>query len=207
MWLYRAMPAISNLACRVYYRLTVGGARVAAEGPVLLVANHTNSLMDPPLVVVAAQRTVRFMAKSTLFTHPGISWLVKAVGSVPVYRQQDDRKAGLAELRLVPRRELRARGGVRGRHLPGRNQPQRLPTAAAQDRCGAHRAWRRAQDRQALSRSCRWASCSATAAPSAAPRTSSWATRSRGTTLPCADRTTRRRCASSRGASRRRCAR
>lgn len=93
MWLYRAMPAISNLACRVYYRLTVGGARVAAEGPVLLVANHTNSLMDPPLVVVAAERTVRFMAKSTLFTHPGISWLVKAVGSVPVYRQQDDPKA------------------------------------------------------------------------------------------------------------------
>ncbi|MGH7653716.1 MAG: 1-acyl-sn-glycerol-3-phosphate acyltransferase [Gemmatimonadaceae bacterium] len=87
------MPAISSLACRVYYRLTVGGARVAAEGPVLLVANHTNSLMDPPLVVVAADRKVRFMAKSTLFTHLGISWLVKAVGSVPVYRQQDDPKA------------------------------------------------------------------------------------------------------------------
>jgi glycerol-3-phosphate O-acyltransferase/dihydroxyacetone phosphate acyltransferase len=93
MWLYSAMPAISSLTCRVYYRLTVGGARVAPEGPVLLVANHTNSLMDPPLVVVAAQRKVRFMAKSTLFTHAGISWLVKAVGSVPVYRQQDDRKA------------------------------------------------------------------------------------------------------------------
>jgi glycerol-3-phosphate O-acyltransferase/dihydroxyacetone phosphate acyltransferase len=93
MWLYRAMPAISSLACRVYYRMTVGGARVAPEGPVLLVANHTNSLMDPPLMVVAAARTVRFMAKSTLFTHTGISWLVKAVGSVPVYRQQDDRKA------------------------------------------------------------------------------------------------------------------
>jgi len=93
MWLYPAMPAISSLACRVYYRVTVGGARVAPDGPVLLVANHTNSLMDPPLVVVAAQRNVRFMAKSTLFTHPGISWLVKAVGSVPVYRRQDDRKA------------------------------------------------------------------------------------------------------------------
>jgi 1-acyl-sn-glycerol-3-phosphate acyltransferase len=93
MWLYRAMPAISSLACRVYYRMTVGGARVAPEGPVLLVANHTNSLMDPPLMVVAAERSVRFMAKSTLFTHTGISWLVKAVGSVPVYRQQDDRKA------------------------------------------------------------------------------------------------------------------
>jgi 1-acyl-sn-glycerol-3-phosphate acyltransferase len=93
MWLYRAMPAISTLACRVYYRLTVGGGRVAADGPALIVANHTNSLMDPALVVVAADRTMRFMAKSTLFTHAGISWLVKAAGSVPVYRQQDDPKA------------------------------------------------------------------------------------------------------------------
>ncbi len=93
MWLYPAMPAISRLACYVYYRLSIGGGHLPPDGPVLLVANHTNSLMDPPLVVVAAARRVRFMAKHTLFTHPGISWLVKAVGSVPVYRQQDDRKA------------------------------------------------------------------------------------------------------------------
>ena len=92
MWLSFLMPALSRLACRTYYRLTVAGASVPRTGPVLLVANHTNSLLDPPLVVVAAKRNVRFMAKWTLFTHPGISWLVKAVGSVPVYRQQDDPK-------------------------------------------------------------------------------------------------------------------
>ncbi|HXD22405.1 MAG TPA: 1-acyl-sn-glycerol-3-phosphate acyltransferase, partial [Gemmatimonadaceae bacterium] len=87
------MPVISRLACRAYYRLTVGGGRVAPDGPALIVANHTNSLMDPALVVVAARRKVRFMAKSTLFTHRAIGWLVRAVGSVPVYRRQDDPKA------------------------------------------------------------------------------------------------------------------
>lgn len=93
MWLYSSMPVISRLACRAYYRLTVGGGRVGPNGPALIVANHTNSLMDPALVVVAARRRIRFMAKSTLFTHQAIGWLVKAVGSVPVYRQQDDPKA------------------------------------------------------------------------------------------------------------------
>lgn len=92
MWLYRMMPPISTVACHTYYRLTVGGARVPEAGPVLLVANHTNSLMDPALVTVASRRLVRFMAKAPLFTHPGIGWLVKAVGSVPVYRQMDDPK-------------------------------------------------------------------------------------------------------------------
>jgi glycerol-3-phosphate O-acyltransferase/dihydroxyacetone phosphate acyltransferase len=90
MWLSWIMPVISRIACRAYYRLTVAGAKVPSEGPVLIVANHTNSLMDPALVVVAAGRNVRFMAKAPLFTHAAIGWLVKAVGSIPVYRQMDD---------------------------------------------------------------------------------------------------------------------
>lgn len=90
MWLHWAMPVISHLGVRSYYRVTVDGARVPSTGPVLLVANHNNSLVDPALVVVAADRTVRFLAKAPLFVHPLIGWLVRAVGSVPVYRQQDD---------------------------------------------------------------------------------------------------------------------
>ncbi len=90
MWLYRAMPLLSEVATRSYYRVTVAGARVPAEGPVLLVANHNNSLVDPALVAWTANRQVRFLAKSTLFTHPLIGWLVKGVGSVPVYRAIDD---------------------------------------------------------------------------------------------------------------------
>ena len=90
MWLYRAMPLIGELATRSYYRVSVSGERVPASGPVLLVANHNNGLVDPALVAWTAGRYVRFLAKSTLLTHPAIGWLVRAVGSVPVYRQQDD---------------------------------------------------------------------------------------------------------------------
>lgn len=85
------MPLISSLAVRAYYRVTVTGTRIPANGPVLLVANHPNSLVDPVLVVVAAGRTVRFLTKAPLFDDKLIGWLVAAVGSVPVYRQQDDR--------------------------------------------------------------------------------------------------------------------
>jgi glycerol-3-phosphate O-acyltransferase / dihydroxyacetone phosphate acyltransferase len=90
MWLHRVMPAISALGVRAYYRVTISGGRLPDEGPVLVVANHHNSLVDPALVVVAAGRTVRFLAKAPLFQDKVIGWLVAAVGSVPVYRQQDD---------------------------------------------------------------------------------------------------------------------
>ena len=50
------------------------------------------SWLDVAFVVLASRRTVRFMTKAPLFDYPGIGWLVKAVGSVPVYRRQDDPK-------------------------------------------------------------------------------------------------------------------
>jgi glycerol-3-phosphate O-acyltransferase/dihydroxyacetone phosphate acyltransferase len=90
MRLHWLMPVISHLGVRSYYRVTLSGSRVPTEGPVLLVANHNNSLVDPALVVVAAERNVRFLAKEPLFRDRLIGWLIRAVGSVPVYRQQDD---------------------------------------------------------------------------------------------------------------------
>ncbi|CAN5317646.1 hypothetical protein BH23GEM2_BH23GEM2_01200 [soil metagenome] len=90
MWLLQLFPLVASLSCRVFYRLHVGGVRVPSAGPVLLVANHPNSLLDPFLVTVAAQRPVRFLAKAPLFSDPLIGWGIRAVGAIPVYRRMDD---------------------------------------------------------------------------------------------------------------------
>jgi glycerol-3-phosphate O-acyltransferase/dihydroxyacetone phosphate acyltransferase len=90
MWMYRAMPVLSTLATRAYYRVTVAGSRLPTHGPVLIVANHNNSLVDPALVSATAERPIRYLAKAPLFTHPLIGWIIRGVGSVPVYRQIDD---------------------------------------------------------------------------------------------------------------------
>jgi glycerol-3-phosphate O-acyltransferase/dihydroxyacetone phosphate acyltransferase len=90
MWLLPAFPAVAAFACRTFYQLEVTGARVPERGPVLLVANHPNSLLDPFVVTVAAQRPVRFLAKAPLLRDPLIGWGVRAVGAIPVYRRMDD---------------------------------------------------------------------------------------------------------------------
>lgn len=90
MWLLPAFSAIGRLATRTYYRLHVEGFTPPKDGPVLLVANHPNSLLDPALVAAAARRPVRFLAKAPLFKEPVIGLLVRAMGSIPVYRRQDD---------------------------------------------------------------------------------------------------------------------
>ncbi|MBI3981523.1 MAG: 1-acyl-sn-glycerol-3-phosphate acyltransferase, partial [Gemmatimonadetes bacterium] len=74
----------------VYYRLKIAGEQVSPSGPVLLVANHPNSLIDPIVVCAAARRPVRFLAKAPLFTDPKTGWMMRAVGAIPVYRRSDD---------------------------------------------------------------------------------------------------------------------
>lgn len=90
MWLLPALSSVSAFATRSYYRLSIAGGDVPRTGPALLVANHPNSLIDPAMVAAAARRPVRFLAKSSLFSHPAVGWLVRGAGAIPVYRQQDN---------------------------------------------------------------------------------------------------------------------
>jgi glycerol-3-phosphate O-acyltransferase / dihydroxyacetone phosphate acyltransferase len=90
MWLAPVLSHVANAALRVYYRLNRAGAAVPQAGPVLLVANHPNSLLDPAMVALAARRPVRFLAKAPLFSDPLVGFLVRGAGSIPVYRKSDD---------------------------------------------------------------------------------------------------------------------
>lgn len=89
MWLLPALSAVSTFACRIFYRFQLAGPQPSGEGPLILVANHQNSLFDPAFVAAAAERPVRFLAKSTLFHDRRVGWLVKASGAIPVFRAHE----------------------------------------------------------------------------------------------------------------------
>jgi 1-acyl-sn-glycerol-3-phosphate acyltransferase len=80
---------------RFYYpRIEIEGAdRLPASGPLILVANHPNSLIDPVLLGVAARRPVRLLAKAPLFKIPVFGQALRAAGMIPAYRGADDPKA------------------------------------------------------------------------------------------------------------------
>ena len=90
MWLLPHFSRLSGFIIRLYYRASRSGAPVPERGPVLVVANHPNTLLDPIFVAWAAGRPMRFLAKAPLFRIPVLGWLVRGSGALPVYRRQDD---------------------------------------------------------------------------------------------------------------------
>jgi glycerol-3-phosphate O-acyltransferase/dihydroxyacetone phosphate acyltransferase len=87
---HAASPLVRRLAraaCWVFYRVDRVGVP-PPPGPVLLLPNHPNALLDPAVIWATADRDVRFLAKSTLFEGP-LKPFVTGSGAIPVYRRHD----------------------------------------------------------------------------------------------------------------------
>ena len=58
-------------------------------GPVIVIANHPNSVMDGLVVLKIAGRPVRPLARAPLFEQPLFGHLLRGMKALPVYRPQD----------------------------------------------------------------------------------------------------------------------
>jgi glycerol-3-phosphate O-acyltransferase/dihydroxyacetone phosphate acyltransferase len=98
--IYSLLRAIAGIALRWYYSdVTVtrdwmsaasGDERPITEGPLLVVVNHPNALVDVLVAGRAVPRRLMFTAKSTLFSTPVSRMLLSWLGVVPLRRVSDE---------------------------------------------------------------------------------------------------------------------
>ncbi len=102
---------------RVYFRRVevVGLEHVPRDKPLIFVLNHPNALVDPAVLLCQAPRPVSFLAKAPLFRLPVLSYFVRALDAIPVYRHQDQGEdVSRNQEMFVAARQLLARGGTIG---------------------------------------------------------------------------------------------
>ncbi len=141
---FRIILAVFGIALKLFFRRieTVNADQVPTGTGVIFVMNHPNGLIDPALVFVALPRKISFLAKSTLFKMPVVSFLLRTVEALPLYRKIDageDVSKNLKTFELA--RELLQKGGSIALFPEGvsHNSPKLLPakTGAARIALGA----------------------------------------------------------------------
>jgi 1-acyl-sn-glycerol-3-phosphate acyltransferase len=104
-----AVRLVRFLVGMFFRRVGVAGLEhVPAKGGGILIAWHPNGLVDPALIVSTFPRRVVFGARHGLFKWPLIGQIMRALGTVPIYRAADLKDADDETRRQANRKSLDA---------------------------------------------------------------------------------------------------
>lgn len=137
------MGTLARLLVHIFFRRVEveHGEAIAPGVPTVLVANHTNGLVDGLLLMAALRRYPRFLGKSTLFKILPLWPFLKLAGVVPVYRSKDGESTSKNAGAFAMCRRLLAHGGMVALFPEGisHDEPslQPLKTGAARIALGA----------------------------------------------------------------------
>jgi 1-acyl-sn-glycerol-3-phosphate acyltransferase len=101
LFLWRLLfPPVRSLVLALVRIRVEDRQNLPVRGPYILVSNHIN-WKDPPLISIALDLSVRYMAKVQAFNVPLFGYFVRATGAFPVRRGEGDRRALVTALRVL----------------------------------------------------------------------------------------------------------
>lgn len=89
--LYILLKNLFRITLRIFFRrITIKNRDLLlSQGPLIVVSNHPNTLMDPVVTASFMKQEVFFLAKSSFFRPGWQAWLLHKLFMIPVYRRED----------------------------------------------------------------------------------------------------------------------
>ncbi len=90
--LYSAIKPLIKITVQVFFRsITYRNQKlIPTKGPLLILANHPSTFMDPIVIAVIVKRPVYFLAKAAIFKTAFAKWILPKFHIIPLYRKVDD---------------------------------------------------------------------------------------------------------------------
>jgi glycerol-3-phosphate O-acyltransferase / dihydroxyacetone phosphate acyltransferase len=89
---YSFLRILLRIAVRIFFRSIqiTDKENIPSKGPLIIVANHPNTFMDPIIIATILNRKIFFLAKGEVFKSGFAKWILPKFNMIPVYRKQDD---------------------------------------------------------------------------------------------------------------------
>lgn len=104
------LRAFLSLGLRTFFRRVevTGLENIPVDRGGILIAWHPNGLVDPALMYTFFPRRLVFGARHGLFRWPILGWMMRQLGTVPIYRGQDLKGMDITEQRRLNQQSLDA---------------------------------------------------------------------------------------------------
>jgi glycerol-3-phosphate O-acyltransferase / dihydroxyacetone phosphate acyltransferase len=90
--IYSVLRFLVRIAVRVFFKSIeiTHKENIPEKGPLIIVANHPGTFMDPLVIATILKRKIFFLAKGEAFKSGFAKWLLPKFNMIPVYRKQDN---------------------------------------------------------------------------------------------------------------------
>ena len=89
---------IVGIGIRFYYKEVkiLNRTSLSNNGPLIIIANHPNTLMDAMMIGYATKQPIYYMAKGTLFNSRFKLWLLRNLNMIPINRRGEGTTNGVS---------------------------------------------------------------------------------------------------------------
>lgn len=96
--LYRFIKILISIGMRLYYSEIKVKNRdfLEHDGPMIIIANHPNTMVDAWLIGNICKQPIYFMAKGTFFNNKLKMWFLRSLNLVPINRATEEKTKGVS---------------------------------------------------------------------------------------------------------------